>query len=99
MGTPKRLSCCRRVCNSSWRKGPLLRLRTEQTEEASAEDASQATVSFDADSMPMLSVDQAQRDSEVAAISENAYFQDVQRLAESIRSRRRSQNNGRENDH
>ncbi len=73
------------------RKGPLLRFRLAESETAAEEDAAQATVSFDANTMPMLTVDQAQRDDEVQAIAESEYFLEVQRLAESLRKRRLKQ--------
>jgi hypothetical protein len=73
-------------------KGPLLRLRIEEsaadTEQPSS--AGMATISFDEQTMPRLVLDAAQRDREVQEVLQDDYFRNVQEVAAALKRRKQS---------
>lgn len=73
-------------------KGPLLRLRIEETAVDSEQPSSagMATISFDEQSMPLLVLDANQRDREVQEVLQDDYFRNVQEIAAALRRRKQS---------
>lgn len=74
-------------------KGPVLRMRVEESREETEQPSSAglATISFDESTMPVLVLDQRQRDREVQEIIEDDYFRNVQNIAAALRKRKSTQ--------
>jgi pSer/pThr/pTyr-binding forkhead associated (FHA) protein len=75
-------------------KGPLLRFRLAESQSTERGGLGAATISFDAETMPLLIVDRTERDKEVDSIAQGDYFQDVKRIAEQMRRKRLKRRDG-----
>lgn len=71
-------------------RGPLLRMRLGEELPPADSSACLATISYDEQTMPLLILDEQQRDREVEAISQDDYFRSVQQMAAKMRMRRQS---------
>jgi pSer/pThr/pTyr-binding forkhead associated (FHA) protein len=72
-------------------KGPLFRFRCTEHKEPNTS----ATICFDEHTMPRLVLDRRQLDDEVTSITDNSYFEGLQRAAAEIQQRKRDR--GRRN--
>lgn len=71
-------------------RGPLLRFRSGIDSEAGSVNQ---TICFDTARTPLLMLDEAQRDREVAEIADGDYFQELQRKAARLRARQAASTN------